>query len=90
MMSHTWMETVFADTTISDYCFINGVNIHGKISQNEKKMRPYFTLKDIILNSFSFILKGLLDVSLCSETTCHVRLFFCGRRGGIRRKVLLY
>ena len=54
------------------------------MSQNEKKIKQYTPLKDIVTNSFGLLLRELLDVTLCSETTCHVRPLFCGRRGGLR------
>ena len=44
----------------------NVVPICGKISQNEKKMRQYVSLKDVIQNIF-----GLL------RATCHARPLFC-------------
>ena len=47
-------------------------------------MRQYedMSLKDVIQNSFDLVLRELLGVCLCSETTCHVRPLLCGRRGG--------
>ena len=66
------------------------INIYRKMSQNENNMRQYISLKDVILNIFGLVLRGLVDVSLCSETTCHVRPLFYGRRGGLTQQVLLY
>ena len=60
---------------------INMVTIHGKISQKEKK---YMLLKHVIQNNFGLVLRELMEVSLYSETTCHVRPLFCGRMGGLR------
>ena len=48
----------------------NVVTIYGEISQNEKKVRQYMSLKDVIQNNFGLVLRELLDVSLYSETTC--------------------
>ena len=66
------------------------VTIHGKMSQNEKKMREYKSLKDVLQNSFGLVLRELLDVSLYLETTHNVRPLFCGRISGLRGQVLLY
>ena len=60
------------------------VTIHGKISQKEKKIRQYMLLKHVIQNTFGLVLRELMEVSLYSETTCHVRPLFCGRKDGLR------
>ena len=62
----------------------NVVTIHDKISQNQKKMGQYMPLKDIILNTLGSVLSELLDGSICSEETCHVRPLFCGKRVSLR------
>ena len=54
----------------------NVATIHGKRSQNEKKMRQYVSLKDVIQNSFGLACRELWDVSLYSDTTCRVRLLW--------------
>ena len=47
-------------------------------------MRQYMSLKYVIQNIFGLLLRELLDVSLYSKITSHVRPLFFSRRGGLR------